>query len=289
LDRAEIMKKGIEMRETYAAQNTPDPASVKGLPMELQVDGQTVFCRHYPSRHRKNGPAFIDIHGGGFLWASPEEDDSFCANLSETLDIEVYSPDYLRTPEHMFPEALNLLYATVKHFADHAEAFNFDPAQLSIGGHSAGGNFSAAIALMNRTRKDFALKCQVLDYPGIDLRPGSLTQDMFQEGDILSVELMDFFQEAYVSKEDTSNILCSPVCAKKEDMTGLPPAVVMTCGNDVLRFQGRRYAQMLVEANVPVLQYEYPNVTHAFDVFPGPEEKNGQDFLIGGLKFFLDL
>ena len=54
-------------------------------------------------------------------------------------------------------------------------------------------------------------------------------------------------------------------------------------------FQGREYARMLMDADVPVMLFEYPKVTHAFDVFPGPDMERGQDFLICGLRFFMGI
>ena len=289
MTREEILIKGKQMQVDYEKNNKPAPENVRGIPMELPVGEEKVYCLHYPSKTRKNGPVYIDIHGGGFLWGYPEEDDLFCANLSDTLDIEIYSIEYPKTPEHMFPAGIDSVYETIKYLVRHSEEYNFDPNQVAVGGHSAGGNMTAGLAIRNNKDRAFNLKCQLLDYPAVDVRVGALTQDMFQEGDILSVELMDFFSMAYATEEDAGNILCNPILATKEDLTGLPPAVVMTCGNDVLRFQGREYAKMLMDADVPVMLFEYPKVTHAFDVFPGPDMKRGQDFLIHGLRFFLEI
>ena len=116
----EFMKKGIRLREDYEKEKKPSPDCVTGIPMTIPTGNGDVYCLHYPSKTRKNGPVFIDIHGGGFLWAYPEEDDTFCANMNETLDIEIYSIDYVRAPEHMFPEALYGLYDTIKYLHDHA-------------------------------------------------------------------------------------------------------------------------------------------------------------------------
>lgn len=289
MTREEILIKGKQMREDYEKNNKPAPENVRGIPMELPVGDEKVYCLHYPSKTRKNGPVFINIHGGGFLWGYPEEDDLLCAHMSDVLDIEIYSIEYPKTPENMFPAAVDSVYETVKYLVSHAAEYNFDPNQVSVGGHSAGGNMTAGLAIRNNKDKAFSLKCQVLDYPAIDMRKGALTQDMFKDGDILSIELMDFFYDAYVKPEDENNVLCNPVLATREELTGLPPAVIMTCGNDVLRFQGRQYAQMLMDADVPVMLFEYPKVTHAFDVFPGPDMERGQDYLIHGLRFFMGI
>lgn len=289
MEREILIQKGRRLREDYERQNRPKPEQVAGIPMYIPVEGEEVYCLHYPSRHRRNGPVLFDIHGGGFLWAYPEEDDLFCKNVNETLDIEVYSLDYKRAPEHMFPGALYGLYDAIKYMVEHAGAYNFDPEQMGIAGHSSGGNFAAAIVLMCGRRSEFFFQCQLLDYPYVDLREGALTEEMCREDPVLSFELMDFFRICYTTKADESHMLCSPICARQEELAGLPPAVLMTCGNDVLRFQGREYARLLTEANVPVLFYEYPDVNHGFNMFEGPEMKAGQDFVIRGLRFFMQL
>ena len=288
-DRAEVVAYGKALREDYERRNRPAAETVIGEPMQIAVGEQTVYCLHYPSKRRKNGPVFFNIHGGGMVWAYPEEDDSFCANVNETLDIEVYSLDYLRAPEHMYPEAVELLYRTLVQFAQSAARYNFDPAQMAIGGHSAGGNFAAALTLMAAARGDVRFACQVLDYPAVDMRPSAFTEEACALMPSLPKSLLDYFSLAYMKESDADDPYCNPIVAAPEQLRGLPPAVVMTCERDPLKYMGRAYTQKLIEANVPVLHYEYPGVEHAFDVFEGPEMKKGQDYLIRGLKFFMGL
>ena len=287
MTRAEIIEKGLQMQRDYEKSNKPAPDKVIGIPMWLPVDGEQVYCLHYPSRNRVKGPAYIDIHGGGFLWAYPEEDDALCANINQTLDIEVYSIEYPKAPLNMFPAAIESAYRTVAYLYENATAHNFNPAQMALGGHSAGGNITAALLLKNNREKRFSVCCQILDYPCVDMRADTFTPELFGEGDILSIELMDFFRQAYVLPKQESDILCNPILATTEDLRNMPPAVVMTCGNDVLKHQGRQFAAKLREADVPVMHLEYPRVTHAFDVFGGPDAVRGQDFLIAGLRYFM--
>ena len=289
MTREEIIKKGLQLQSDYDKNNKPAPENVIGAPMWLPVEGGEIYCLHYPSRGRVKGPVYIDIHGGGFLWAYPEEDDALCARINQLLDIEIYSIEYPKTPLNRFPSALESLYRTVTHLCDHAGDYNFDPDQVALGGHSAGGNLTAALLIKNKAERRFRVKCQVLDYPCVDTRSDSFSPDMFGEGDILSIELMDFFRQAYADPEDELSVLCNPILATREDLAGLPPAVVMTCGNDVLKYQGRQFAANLRAADVPVMHLEYPGVTHAFDVFDGPHAQPGQDFLAAGIRYFMGL
>lgn len=287
MTREEIISKGLQMQQDYEKSNKP--TEVIGTPMWLPVDEHPVYCLHYPSINRVNGPVYIDIHGGGFLWAYPEEDDTLCANVNQTLDIEVYSLEYPKSPLNMFPEAIESLYKTISFLCEQADKYNFDPSQVVLGGHSAGGNLTAALLLKNKVEKRFNVKCQVLDYPCVDSRKESYSPDMFKEGDILSIDLMDFFRQAYAMPEQEANPLCNPILATQEELRGMPPAVVMTCGNDVLKYQGREFAAKLRDADVPVMHFEYPMVTHAFDVFDGPDAVSGQNFLISGIRYFMGL
>lgn len=290
MTREEIMEKGLQMQSDYEKKNKPAPENVKGIPTWLDIHGEKRYCLHYPSKNRRNGPVFFDIHGGGFLWGYPEEDDLFCKNMNETLDIEIYSLEYPKAPEHMFPAAPEQLYDTIQYMAAHAKEFNFDAKQIAVGGHSAGGNLAAVLTLMALERRGFEIQCQVLAYPGVDITAGQFTPDMFKDDPIgLSYELCEFFAAAYAKKEDWNHVYCTPLRATREQMTGLPAAVVMTCENDALRFQGREYALKLIEANVPVLAYEVPGAAHAFEVFPGPLMKTGQDYLIRGLRYFMNI
>lgn len=289
MDRREIISKGLQLQSDYEKNNKPAPEDVKGIPTYLDVGDERVYCLHYPSKSRKHGPMYIDIHGGGFLWGYPEEDDLLCDHINRALDIEIYSLEYPRAPLHMFPEAIEALYRTITHLYEHAEQYNFDANQIALGGHSAGGNLTAALLLKNKRERRFDVKCQLLSYPCVDNRSGAILQEMFKEGDILSIELIDFFRVAYRTDADDDNILCTPLLASREDLEGLPPTAILTCGNDVLRFQGREFAENLRNANVPVLHLEYPNVVHAFNVFPGPDMKKGQDFFVYSMRYFMEL
>ena len=277
--------------DNYEAENKPAPEDVTGIPMTFDVDGKEVYCLHYPSRNRIRGPVFIDIHGGGMVWGYPEEDDLFCARVSELLDIEIYSLEYPRGPKNPYPTAINYLYDVIRYMTQHAEKFNFDPKQVAIGGHSAGGNFTAALMLRNQKEKAFDVKCQVLAYPAIDMRRETFPPGTFKDDPCgLTDELMAFFTDAYFEKdEDMQEIYGNPILAERKNLIGQPPTVLLTCECDQLRISGEKYGAKLVDAGVPVFAHEYPGAPHAFEVFPGPLMRGGQDFITRGLKLFLEI
>lgn len=290
LDAENLIGKSKAMAEDYQKNNEPGPEDVKGKPLWLNIHGERRYCLHYQSKNRKNGPVVFDIHGGGYVWGTPAGDDGFCLYLNEVLDIEVYSLEYPRTAEHPFPEALNELFDTISYMSSHASEFNFSPSGIALCGHSAGGNLVTAITLMNKMKKAFEIQCQILAYPVVTQELNVTDEDIAEDGLGLSRELMAFFARVYAPEENTKkNVLCSPLLADEEELRGLPPAVIMTCGKDIIRFQGREYAGKLVRANVEVLMREFEDCAHAFEVFDGPYMKAGQDFLIQGIKFFLGI
>jgi acetyl esterase len=130
-----------------------------------------------------------------------------------------------------------------------------------VGGESAGGNLAAAVALLARERGAPSLTFQLLVCPvmardfswpsyremGKDTRP--------------SIELMKWFWDLYLnSEEDASNPYAAPLLAK--DLSGLPPAIVLTAGCDSLRDEGDAYARRLQDAGVPTSYRCYPGTIH---------------------------
>ena len=143
------------------------PAAVEGEEIFLPLPDGRMRALLYRAG-RSDAPLFVDIHGGAFIFASPEEDDFFCASLRRTLDMCVVSLDYPLAPEAKFPVALEAIYAAILGLRARAAQLGFDPENISIGGHSAGGNLAAAICMMAKQRGDFALGAQTVVLAGED-------------------------------------------------------------------------------------------------------------------------
>lgn len=105
-----------------------------------------------PKEQDRDLPGLLHIHGGGFMSGSIAQTDSDCVHLAAACDVVVVAVEYRLAPENPFPAAVEDCYAALLWAADHAEELGIDPSRLGVGGVSAGGGLSAAVALMARDR-----------------------------------------------------------------------------------------------------------------------------------------
>ncbi|OPJ64021.1 alpha/beta hydrolase [Clostridium oryzae] len=232
-------------------------------------------------------PVFFDVHGGGFIAGLPEDDDRFCDELRKELNITVISIDYRLAPDHMWPAGINDTYDVVEYVSLHKEEFGIDSDNMAIGGHSAGANISTVVCMLAKQSGKFSFKCQVLDYPPLDVAtPG--TEKFYIEGAI-PPEVAAMFDKCYRKDEEAKNPHCSPVYASNEELKGLPPAVVITCEIDSLRDEGEDYAQKLIKAGVETIAKRFYGVWHGFTIGAPDlkESKEAYRMIADGVKKYL--
>lgn len=246
-------------------------------------EGDTRILLLGASRPGRPRPLYINIHGGGFVRPYDTRDTMFCALVAERLDCVVIDIDYRLAPEFPFPTALHECYDVVRWAIANAGALNVDPDRLAIGGHSAGGNLTAAICLMANQSGDFSPRLQILDYPFLDAVTDPA--DKLEANSIFPVERLRAFNTLYArTPEDLANPYLSPVCASPDMLTGLPPALILTAGLDCLRFEAERYAAMLAAAGVAVTRREFSQSDHGFVVHCRAEYRAAQDTIVDALR-----
>lgn len=245
--------------------------------LEADVDLCTVHERFIPTRAgdtrivivapktpaKGPRPVFLNIHGGGFVRPWQHRDTVFCAYLASRLGAVVVDLDYRLAPEHPFPTALHETYDTALWVLAHAADLGADPALLVIGGHSAGGNLTAAVCLMARESGAFRPLGQLLSYPFLDgVTP---VEAKLEPHSIFPPERLRAFNVLYAGvPEALGNPLLSPVMAPPAMLADLPPALILTAGLDPLRHEARRYAAMLIDAGVDVSVRNYADADHGF-------------------------
>jgi acetyl esterase len=132
-----------------------------------------------------------------------------------------------------------------------------------VGGDSAGGNLAAVACQIARDRGGPKLAYQLLIYPITDYNLHNRSYREFAEGYFLSRAEMAWYWEHYIEKlDDRWHPHASP--CRATDLSGLPPALVITAEFDVLRDEGEAYASQLLAAGVPVKLYRYAGMIHGF-------------------------
>ena len=208
-------------------------------------------------------PVLVFVHGGGWVIGNVDTHDMVCRAVANRAGCMVVSVDYRLAPEACFPGAAEDCYAATAWVAGHARELGADGSRLAIGGDSAGGNLTAAVALMARDRGGPPLRFQWLIYPvaGPDFETESYRQ--CAEGYGLTRADMIWFWDHYVpNAADRQNPYVTPLAA--EDLRGLPPALVITAEYDPLRDEGEALAERLRAAGVPTTLKRYDGQIHGF-------------------------
>lgn len=208
-------------------------------------------------------PVIVYYHGGGWVIATNDTYDSSTRALSNAADAIVVSVEYRKAPEHRFPAAHEDAYTAYVWALEHAREIQGDPYQVAVAGESAGGNLAAAVPMMARERGKPLPVHQLLVYPvtGYDFNTPSYQKNANAKP--LNRAMMSWFFEKYLrSPADADNPLIS--LTRAGNLRGLPPATIIAAEIDPLQSEGKRYAEQLQAAGVPVTYQNFSGVTHEF-------------------------
>jgi len=206
-------------------------------------------------------PVVVFFHGGGFVIGSITSHDATCRSLCQKAGAVVVSVEYRLAPEYPFPAAPEDCYAATSWVSEHAVELGVNSSRLAVVGDSAGANLAAVVCLMAKERGGPPIAFQALVYPVTDhVDTESRTENA--EGYLLTTAAMDWFIGHYADDETRKNPWCAPLRAL--DLSGLPPALVITAEFDPLRDEGEAYGQRLQDAGVPVTISRYDGMVHGF-------------------------
>jgi acetyl esterase len=263
-----LSKTASQLRAALAAKRAPVPE----VPIARHEDrtiagfgGEVIPVRVYwPSDDGAVRPVIVFFHGGGWVIGGLDTHDNAARMLANATDAVVVFVDYRLAPEARFPVAAEDCYEGLLWTVANAGELAIDPARVAVAGDSAGGNLAAVVALMARDRGGPALRYQLLVYPCTDMEPSkwpSMAEN--KVGYFLTTDSMVWFYDQYVPEvSDRTHPYASPIYAT--DLTGLPPAFVITAEFDPLRDEGEAYAARLREAGVATDVQRYDGMIHGF-------------------------
>ncbi|MER6206453.1 alpha/beta hydrolase [Streptomyces sp. NPDC001642] len=210
-------------------------------------------------------PVIIYIHGAGWVFGNAHTHDRLVRELAVGANAAVVFPEYDLSPEARYPVAIEQNYTVARWVVEQGASKDLDPARIAVVGDSVGGNMTAALTLMAKERGDVPLLQQVLFYPVTDANFDTGSYDQFATGYFLRRDGMQWFWDQYTTDEaERARITASPLRATTEQLTGLPPALVITGEADVLRDEGEAYANKLREAGVAVTAVRFQGIIHDF-------------------------
>jgi acetyl esterase/lipase len=255
---------GVEANNAMIIPVGPDLESVRDIVIPSQAGGMP--ARVYSPSSSAPG-VVVYYHGGGWVVGSLDSWDASVRSLAVASGCDVVSVDYRLAPEHIFPAAADDAFDALCWVASDAGLAGGRP--VVVAGDSAGGNLAAVAALRARDFGGPPIALQVLVYPVVDF---DLDRRSYHEYDgeelILNRRDMAWFWDHYAPDPATrTNPYVSPLRAA--DLSGLPPAFVVTAEHDPLRDEGFAYADRLRAARVPVEHRHYGSQIHAFFTFTG--------------------
>lgn len=208
-------------------------------------------------------PVLVYLHGGGLVMGSNRSFEPLARELASASGAAVVAVDYRLAPESPPPAQFTDAFVATEWVAANAAALGFDAARLAVVGDSAGGSLAAAVALAARDCRGPAICAQVLLYPGLDRDMTAPSITALAEAPMLSRDDIEFLHTLADGDADPPQ---DPylVPALAADLSGLPPAIVVTAGCDPIRDWGERYADRLRDAGVQTTVTRYPGMYHGF-------------------------
>ncbi|MFB7267429.1 alpha/beta hydrolase [Streptomyces nojiriensis] len=227
-------------------------------------------------------PVVLYLHGAGWVFGNAHTHDRLVRELAVGARAAVVFPEYDLSPEARYPVAIEQNYSVAQWVAREGHHRDLDGSRIAVAGDSVGGNMSAALTLMAKQRGDVRILHQVLFYPVTDAAFDTDSYAQFAEGYFLRRDAMRWFWDQYTTDAaERAQITASPLRASLDQLTGLPPALVITAEADVLRDEGEAYAARLRAAGVPVTALRVLGTIHDFVMLNALRETRAASLAIG--------
>lgn len=257
-----------EVRQAFRNLWTPaitgDPVRI-GRIENLAIPGADapIPARLYAMDASKPRPIMLYFHGGGYVKGGIEDSDAFCRNLARVTQHIVVSVDYRLAPEHPFPAALDDVMTAAEWATNQAVALGGAPAPIVVCGESAGGNLAAVTCLQSRSNPRIAIRYQILLQPVVDFTLSFPSVAMPATECLVPREDLAWYYRTYCGERcDARDPRVSPVFV--QDLSRLPPALIVAAEYDTLRDEAQAYAERLQAARVATRYICAGGMVHGF-------------------------
>ena len=227
--------------------------------------GDVRACIVTPVAARRPLPTVLYLHGGGWVLGDAGTHDRLMRELAVGAQAAVVFVEYDRSPEAQYPVAVEQAYSAARWIAARGADEGLDDARLAIAGDCVGANMAAAVTILAKQRADVTFLHQSLYYPVTDAGQDTGSYRDFAGGPYLTARSMAWFWDCYLPEVAVrAEIAASPLRASLDELTGLPPALVIVAENDVVRDEGEAYARRLTAAGVRTTSVRFNGALHDF-------------------------
>ncbi|HZH95198.1 MAG TPA: alpha/beta hydrolase [Flavisolibacter sp.] len=256
-------------------------ASVKVDLSGIEVSEKTITSDGYtvqlhvvrPEGVKEKLPVFIFIHGGGWVLGDFPTHQRMVRDLVVLSGAAAVFVNYTRTPDAVYPQAINEIYAATKWVAEHGDEINVDGKRLAVAGNSVGGNMTAVTTIRAKENGGPHIRFQLMMWPIVAANFNTESYQLFGQDRFLTTPLMEWMYDMYIKDPRKRNEChASPLHATIEQLQGLPPALIQVAENDVLRDEGEAYGRKLDAAGVNVTCIRYNGMIHDFGLLNGLAE-----------------
>ncbi len=227
-------------------------------------------------------PLHINMHGGGFYFPQNADDDMYCAHVAAEIRGITVDIDYALSQNQPFPAAFEQCYAVCGWVFERAAAWGADPKRVSIGGHSAGGNLTAALTQRAAATGDFRFCLQILDFAAIDLEDGKEIPPADPNMPVIPAERSEAFFQLYTDGNSQLRFspCVSPAKATDEMLLAQPATLIISAANCGFRLQNEAYGARLAALGVEVTMRRFMHSRHGFTIRLADEWVEAQQLII---------
>jgi acetyl esterase/lipase len=237
----------------------------------INADGYTIKLNVVRPKGEKGIlPVFMFIHGGGWVLGDFPTHKRMVRDLVVLSGAAAVFVNYTPTPDAVFPQAINEIFAATKWVSENGNEINVDGKRLAVVGNSVGGNMTAVTAIRAKENGGPEIKFQLMMWPIVDANFETGSYQQFGKDRFLTTSLMKWMYDLYIQDPaKRKNVYASPLQASIEQLKGLPPALIQVAESDILRDEGEAYGRKLDEAGVPVTCIRYNGMIHDFGLLNG--------------------